>query len=61
MVMIFGPVNPARLHPYKRPECFVAIEPNTMGMEIESSDPRYDIRNITVEQVWEKVCRQLEI
>ena len=60
MVMIFGPVNPARLHPYKRPECVAAIEPNTMGMEIESSDPRYDIRNITVEQVWEKVFRQLE-
>lgn len=58
MVMIFGPVNPARLCPYKRPECVAAVEPNTMGMAIDSSDPRYDIRNITVEQVFEKVCKQ---
>ncbi|MBN2020354.1 MAG: glycosyltransferase family 9 protein [Sedimentisphaerales bacterium] len=59
MVMIFGPVNPARLYPYKRPDCFVAVEPNEMRMDIESRDPRYNINNITVEQVWEKVCGRL--
>ncbi|MFH1370309.1 MAG: glycosyltransferase family 9 protein [Planctomycetota bacterium] len=59
LVMIFGPVNPARLCPYKRPECVAAVEPNTMGMAIDSRNPRYDIRHITVEQVFEKVCRQL--
>jgi lipopolysaccharide heptosyltransferase I len=59
LVMIFGPVNPARLCPYNRPECVAAVEPNTMGMAIDSSDPRYDIHNVTVEQVWEKVCETL--
>ncbi len=59
LVMIFGPVNPARLCPYGRPECVAAVEPNTMGMAIDSRDPRYDISNITVEQVWEKVCGQI--
>jgi lipopolysaccharide heptosyltransferase I len=60
LVMIFGPVNPARLCPYNRPDCIAAVEPNTMGMAIESRDPRYDISNITVEQVWGKVCRQVD-
>ncbi len=58
LVMIFGPVNPARLCPYKRPECVAAVEPNTMGMAIDSRDPRYDISNVTVEQVFEKVIAQ---
>ena len=60
LVMIFGPVNPARLGPYGRPECVATVEPNTMGMAIDSRDPVYDISNITVGQVWEKVCRQLD-
>ena len=59
MVMIFGPVNPARLRPYNKPDCIAAVEPNTMEMAIGSSDPRYDISNITVEQVFEKVSEQL--
>jgi len=58
-VMIFGPTNPARLCPYNRPDCIVEIEPNTMGMAIESHDPRYDIGHITVEQVFEKVLKQI--
>jgi heptosyltransferase-1 len=59
LVMIFGPVNPARLCPYGRPECVAAVEPNTMGIAIDSRDLRYDISNITVEQVWEKVREQI--
>jgi lipopolysaccharide heptosyltransferase I len=59
MVMIFGPTNPARVHPYSRPECAVAVEPNSRGMNADSYDPRHDIRHITVEQVLAKVCEQM--
>ena len=59
MVMIFGPTNPARVCPYKRPECVVAIEPTTRGMKADSYEPRHDINHITVEQVFEKACRQI--
>jgi len=59
MVMIFGPTNPARVCPYGRPECIAAIQPNERGMKADSYDPKHDIRNITVKQVFEKVCGQL--
>ena len=59
IVMIFGPTNPARVCPYKRPECVVAIEPNERGMKADSCDPRHDITNITVGQVFETVCKQI--
>ena len=59
MVMIFGPTNPARVCPYKRPECVVAVEPNERGIKADSYDPRHDISHITVEQVFERVCRQV--
>ena len=59
IVMIFGPTNPARVCPYKRPECVVAVEPNGRGMKADSYESRHDIRCISVEQVFEKVCRQI--
>ena len=59
IVMIFGPTNPARVCPYKRPQCVVAIEPNERGMKADSYEPRHDITHITVEQVFETVCRQM--
>jgi len=61
LVMLFGPTNPARLCPYQRPDCIVAVEPKAMGLKIESSDPKYSIEHITVEQVFEKVCQQTRI
>jgi lipopolysaccharide heptosyltransferase I len=60
IVMIFGPTNPARVCPYGRPECVVAIEADKRGHKADSYDPRHDIRHITVEQVFEKVCEQIE-
>jgi len=60
IVMIFGPTNPARVCPYKRPKCVAAIEPNKRGMKADSYEPRHDITHITVEQVFEKVCGQME-
>ena len=59
MMMIFGPTNPARVCPYKRPECVAAIEPNERGMKADSYEPRHDINHITVEQVFESVCQQI--
>jgi lipopolysaccharide heptosyltransferase I len=59
MVMIFGPTNPARVCPYNRPECVVAVEPDGRGMKADSYDPRHGIRHITVEQVFEKLCEQI--
>jgi heptosyltransferase-1 len=60
LVMIFGRSNPARVAPYKRPQCVVAIEPDGRGPHPDSNDPKYDINNITVAQVYQKVCEQLE-
>lgn len=59
MVMIFGPTNPGRVCPYKRPQCVVAVEPNERGMKADSYDPRHDITHITVEQVFETACKQI--
>jgi heptosyltransferase I len=60
MVMIFGPTNPARVCPYKRPQCVAAIEPNERGMKADSYEPRHDITHITVEQVFETACQQIK-
>lgn len=59
IVMIFGPTNPARVCPYKRPQCVVAVEPNERGMKADSYEPRHYISHITVEQVFDKVCQQM--
>jgi heptosyltransferase I len=59
IVMIFGPTNPGRVCPYKRPECIVAIEPNERGTKPDSYEPKHDITHITVEQVFETVCKQI--
>ena len=60
IVMIFGPTNPARVCPYKRPQCIVAVEPNERGMKADSYDPKHGINHITVEQAFETVCRQMK-
>ncbi|HUV65404.1 MAG TPA: glycosyltransferase family 9 protein [Sedimentisphaerales bacterium] len=59
LVLMFSWSNPARIAPYGRIECMVANEPYSRGHKIRSSDPEHDIRAITVEQVWQKVCEQL--
>jgi heptosyltransferase I len=59
IVMIFGPTNPARVCPYKRPQCVVAVEPTTRGMRADSYEARHDINHITVDKVFENVFGQL--
>jgi len=59
MVMIFGRSNPTRVEPYKRPECVAAIEPYNRGFKADSIDPRHNVNDITVEEVFAKICCQL--
>ena len=60
LVLMFGRVNPARLEPYRRKHCVMAIEPDGRGITINNFDPKYDIKRITVEQVYQKVRQQLD-
>jgi hypothetical protein len=59
MVMMFGWSNPVRIMPYGRPECVVAGEPDGRGAEIKSTAPQHSVSVITVERVFETVCRQI--
>jgi lipopolysaccharide heptosyltransferase I len=59
VVLIFGPTNPARVHPYNRPECAVAVEPDGRGFKADSYDPKHSIKAITLDEVYQKVCEQL--
>jgi len=60
LVMIFGRSNPDRVAPYSRPHCVVAVEPDGRGLQPDSSDPKYHINKITVDEVYPKVCEQLK-
>ena len=60
LVLIFGRTNPARLEPYHRRHCVMAIEPDGRGVTINNFDPKYDVKNITVEQVYQKAAGQLK-
>lgn len=59
MVMIFGRTNPARVGPYGRPQYVAAVEPFGRGGVIDSYEEKYDIRHVTVDEVFEKACAQL--
>jgi lipopolysaccharide heptosyltransferase I len=59
LVLMFSWSNPARIAPYGRTECMVANEPYSRGRKIRSTAPEHDIKAITVEQVYKKVCEQL--
>ena len=59
LVLMFGRANPIRLEPYRRKHCVMAIEPDGRGITINNFDPKYDIKLITVEQVYHKIAEQL--
>ena len=61
LVMMYSWSNPARIAPYGRPECMVARDPYSRGMEIKSDNPKHSVINITVDEVFEKVCEQLTV
>jgi ADP-heptose:LPS heptosyltransferase len=60
LVMMFSWSNPARIYPYGRKNCAVAIDFDTRGPQIKSRDPKHNVKNITVDDVFAKVCEQLE-
>lgn len=59
LVLMYSWSNPARIAPYGRPECMVAREPYGRGLDIKSTDPRHSVRNITVDEVYQKACEQI--
>jgi ADP-heptose:LPS heptosyltransferase len=59
MVLIFGLTNPLRVGPYGRSETVAAVDIQARGSEVESTNPAHDIKNVTVESVFEKICIQL--
>jgi lipopolysaccharide heptosyltransferase I len=60
VVLIFGRSNPARVAPYGRQHCVAAVEPDGRGFDADSIDPKHDIKAITVDEVYQKVCEQLK-
>lgn len=61
LVMMFGQTNPRRVGPYNRLGCFVAIGADNRSDAIESGNEAHDVKNITVEDVFEKICLQLDV
>ena len=59
VVLIFGRSNPARVAPYGRSGCVAAIEPDGRGFNADSKDPKHNIRAVTVDEVFQKICEQL--
>jgi heptosyltransferase-1 len=60
MVLIFGFTNPKRVGPYGRANAVAAIDSDIRGSEVESKNPAYNIKNVSVEYVFDLVCKQLE-
>ncbi|MHC4645672.1 MAG: glycosyltransferase family 9 protein [Planctomycetota bacterium] len=60
LVMVFGCSNPIRLFPYGRCHCLAAFEPFDRGLALNSRDPKHDIKAVSTDDVYQKVCEQLE-
>jgi heptosyltransferase-1 len=56
-VLIFGHTNPLRVGPYHKPENVAAVEPSHRGSAIESSNPVYEITQVSEQLVWDKCLR----
>lgn len=59
LTMIFGFTNPSRVGPYGRGQTVAAIDADKRGTDVESKNPAHDIKNVTVESVFEIITRQL--
>lgn len=60
-VLVFGPVNAARLAPYNDFDCVVAIDTYGRPAGIASDDEKYAIEHVTVDMVIEKICSKLDL
>ena len=54
-IIIFGPTNPSRIRPFKKPHSIVAIDPDTRGGAIENTDDKYRIEKVSVDSVLREV------
>jgi len=59
LVIMYSWSNPARIAPYGRPQCMVAREPYGRGLKIKSTNPKHNVSNITVDEVFQKAKEQL--
>jgi len=59
LVLIFGFTNPARVGPYARGQTVAAVDADKRGSQVESSNTAHDIKNVSVETVFEIISRQL--
>jgi lipopolysaccharide heptosyltransferase I len=59
LVILFGPTNPRRLCPHRRPQTVVTADPDFSPLEIYNSDPKHNITRISVEDVYAKALEQL--
>jgi ADP-heptose:LPS heptosyltransferase len=55
VVFVFGPTNPARVHPYGRPECVVAANAFGRGDLADNPEPEYAIERIRVDEVKSRI------
>jgi lipopolysaccharide heptosyltransferase I len=60
MVLVFGFTNPKRVGPYGRANASAAVEIDKRGGEVESANPQHNIKNVSVENVFELICEQLK-
>ena len=60
LVLMYSWSNPARIAPYGRSECMVAREPYSRGLEIKSIDAKHSVKNITIDEVYQKACEQIK-
>ncbi len=59
VVIIFGFTNPSRVGPYGRLNSAAAVEPDKRGQNVESDNPAHNIKNVSVENVFEIISKQL--
>ncbi|OQA02188.1 MAG: Lipopolysaccharide heptosyltransferase 1 [Planctomycetes bacterium ADurb.Bin401] len=59
MVLIFGRTNPLRVGPYARPWTVAAVDGNNRSSEVESDNAAHDIKNVSVDDVFEIICKQI--
>jgi lipopolysaccharide heptosyltransferase I len=57
-VIIFGYTNPVRLYPYNRMDAMAVNDFDGRGKKLRSSDPAHSIKEVTWQQVYEKVLIQ---
>jgi lipopolysaccharide heptosyltransferase I len=60
LALIFGYTNPNRVGVYGRNWCNAAIGAVQRGGEVESKNPAHDIKNVSVEKVFEIISKQVE-